>query len=290
MNSNWTSSTCEPLTWVGRVPVYASTVLAGVHGVTMVLTAIAMALGGSMLVSNGLLSPLIFWPEDILKHGRLWQIVTYAFVNVPDIWLVVQLVLLAMFGSEVEKFIGRRAFLWSYGLLLVATPVFLLLMGVLGFGAGLPFFGSGSLHFAIFLAFVLIYPRAEIFFGIQARWIALALITINTLQLLAFISKDGGLALGVLWWNCAAVVLLMKYQGVGTFSFPSLPKLPSRAQQHSRKHLRVVREEEMEAEVHESIDPILEKISKHGIASLSRSEKERLEKARAVLLEKERPH
>ncbi len=41
--------------------------------------------------------------------------------------------------------------------------------------------------------------------------------------------------------------------------------------------------------MHESIDPILEKISKHGMASLTKSEKARLEKARAELIEKERP-
>lgn len=286
MNSNWTSSTCEPLTWVGRVPVYASTVLAAAHGVTMILTAMAMAIGGSNLALNGLLSPLLFWSEDVLRHGRIWEIFTYAFVNEPGIWVVVQLVLLAMFGSEVEKFIGRRAFLWTYGLLLVATPVFLILLSFAGVGVGYPYFGSGSLHFAVFLAFALIYPRAEIFFGVQARWIALGLVAINSLSYLAY---GGVLNLGVLWWNCILVVLIMKYQGVGTFSFPSFPKLPSRAQQHSKKHLRVVREEEMEVEVHDSIDPILEKISKHGIASLSRSERDRLEKARAVLLEKERP-
>ena len=40
-----------------------------------------------------------------------------------------------------------------------------------------------------------------------------------------------------------------------------------------------------ETEIHESIDPLLEKISEHGLASLSEDEKKQLEK-RGVLVEK----
>jgi hypothetical protein len=39
-------------------------------------------------------------------------------------------------------------------------------------------------------------------------------------------------------------------------------------------------------DVIESIDPLLEKISKHGLASLTAREREKLERARAALLKK----
>ena len=41
-------------------------------------------------------------------------------------------------------------------------------------------------------------------------------------------------------------------------------------------------------DVHESIDPLLDKISKHGLASLTNSERAVLEKARVSLLRKDR--
>ena len=41
-------------------------------------------------------------------------------------------------------------------------------------------------------------------------------------------------------------------------------------------------------DVHESIDPLLDKISKHGLASLTHSERATLERARVSLLRKER--
>ena len=90
-----------------------------------------------------------------------------AFVNRPDIFTLIQLVL--FFGRDVEKFIGRKAFAWLYGVLVLAVPVLLSLLYFLGIDGG-SYSGSDAVHFAIFLAFAMIYPGAEIFFSIQARW------------------------------------------------------------------------------------------------------------------------
>ena len=45
MIANRNFEQCEPLTWVGRVPVYLSTAIAFAHGVMMVFTALALASG-----------------------------------------------------------------------------------------------------------------------------------------------------------------------------------------------------------------------------------------------------
>lgn len=53
--------------------------------------------------------------------------------------------------------------------------------------------------------------------------------------------------------------------------------------------LRVVKNPENEPlDPHGIIDPLLDKISEHGLASLTRREREQLEQARAALLAKER--
>lgn len=271
---------CEPLTWVGRVPVYLATALAALHGVTLILSALAMAVGAEWFFRA-----FVFSSGQVLGDWKVWQFVTYAFVSThPNefIWTVIQLFLLAIFGREVEKHIGRRSFAWLYGALLLAAPVYFLLLSF--GGTSFVYAGSGTLHFAVFIAFVVIYPGAEIFFGLQARWLAAILLGVNSLQLLA---GQQPAQLGLLWLECGLAALWLVKDGVREFSLPS-PAALIKAR-HSARRLRVVPKESVEEpELHETIDPILEKIARQGIGSLTRAEREKLERARAVLLEKER--
>jgi hypothetical protein len=277
MIANRNFEQCEPLTWVGRVPVYLSTAIVFAHVVMMVLTALALASGAEWFFQL-----LAFSAQSSVGKFHLWQFVTYAFVNRPEIFTLIQLVLLAFFGRDVEKFIGRRAFAWLYGVLVLAIPVLLSLLSFFGIESG-RYFGSDAVHFAIFLAFVMIYPGAEIFFGIQARWIAIALLGIYTLQMLAYRQWIG---LSILWWECGVSAAWMMREGVRSFSLPSVPSLPSkRPGRHSKP---ASRETVKEGELYDSIDPILEKIARQGIGSLTRGEREKLERVRAALLEKER--
>jgi membrane associated rhomboid family serine protease len=277
MIANRNFEQCEPLTWVGRVPVYLSTAIAFAHGIMMVFTALALASSAEWFF--GLLA---FSPQSSVTKLQLWQFVTYPFVNKPEIFTLVQLVLLAFFGRDVEKFIGRKSFAWLYAVLVLAIPVLLSILNFLGMDSG-TYYGSDAVHFAVFVAFVMIYPAAEIFFGIQARWIAIALVGIYTLQMLAY---RQWVNLSILWWSCGVAALWMVREGVRTFSLPSVSNLPLRRPERRSKPAN--REPVKEGELYESIDPILEKIARQGIGSLTRGEREKLERVRAALLAKER--
>ncbi|HEY5777116.1 MAG TPA: rhomboid family intramembrane serine protease [Terrimicrobiaceae bacterium] len=277
MIANRNFEQCEPLTWVGRVPVYLSTAIAFAHGVMMVFTALALASG-----SEWFFQVLAFSPQSSLSKLHLWQFVTYAFLNRPEIFTLIQLVLLAFFGRDVEKFIGRKAFAWLYGVLVLAIPVLLSLLSFLGIDSG-SYYGSDAVHFAIFLAFVMIYPGAEIFFGIQARWIAIALLGIYSLQMLAY---RQWISLSILWWECGVAAAWMMREGVRPFTLPSVSNIPLKRPE--RRSKPATREPMKEGELYDSIDPILEKIARQGIGSLTRGEREKLERVRAALLEKER--
>ena len=122
-----------------------------------------------------------------LALGRVWQIVTYAFVHTPYpgsalLWFAVEMYMLFAFGREVERFIGHRAFIVLYALLLWVPTVFLT---VGGSGHALGAAGSATLHFGIFIAFAAIYPNVEMLLRIQAKWVALVLVAIGTLAALA---------------------------------------------------------------------------------------------------------
>jgi hypothetical protein len=68
-----------------------------------------------------------------------------------------------------------------------------------------------------------------------------------------------------------------------------MSRLRPAAGRAGRPRLRVVKDPDSEpVDPHRIIDPLLEKISRDGLASLTRREREQLERARALLLERER--
>ena len=271
-----TSDDYQPVTWVGRHPVHVTTLLVAVHVFAAI---VACFLGGA-----GILGHLAFDSALVWQRGEFWQLATYAFVHSPSalLWFAVEMYMLFVFGREVERFIGRRAFIVLYLFLLLAPTVLLSLWG-LSDRAGIA--GSPALHFGIFIAFATIYPNVELLLRIQAKWVALALAAISTLQLLAY--RDWS-AMAVLWVSIAAAFFFIRLRGVG----PELVwwgNLKSRWQPKPKFHVvprsaprRVVEPEN----VHESIDPVLEKISKQGINSLTASERRALDRARTRLLKK----
>ena len=271
-----TSDDDQPVTWVGRHPVHVTTLLVAVHAFTAI---VACFLGGA-----GVLGHLAFDSALLWQRGEVWQLATYAFVHSPAnlLWFAVEMYMLFVFGREVERFVGRRAFIVLYALLLLAPTALLALWG-LGERTGIA--GSPALHFGIFIAFAAIYPNVEMLLRIQAKWVALALSAIFTLQLLGYRDWSG---MAVLWLSLAVAFLFIRLRGAG----PELEwwnGVKSRLQPKPKFQVvprttprRVVEPEN----IHESIDPVLEKISKQGINSLTASERRALDRARNRLLKK----
>jgi hypothetical protein len=123
------------------------------------------------------------------------------------------------------------------------------------------------------------------FFGIQAKWIALALLAINSLQCLALSDYEALAVLAV--DSVAACLFIARFQGRLALNLRSRRyQIPVRRSPspHPRTAAAAPLEEE---DLHGSIDPILDKISRSGIASLTMRERERLEKARHKLIAKD---
>jgi len=268
-----------PLTWIGNFPVYASTALAGVHGATLVLTALALAAG-----AESVLQTFVFSSVAVVRDFSVWQLATYAFVHMPPYWVfLIELYLLVVFGRELEGYLGRNGFLRLYFTLLLAPTLLFTVAEWMGWHTTTA--GSSALHFGIFVAFALINPTAEMFFGIQAKWIALALLAINSLQCLALSDYE---SLAVLAVDCmAACLFIAVFQGRISLRLPA--RRPSAAAGLRKKSPRraPAGESDREEDLHGSIDPILDKISRSGLASLTPLERERLEKARHRLIAKD---
>jgi hypothetical protein len=306
----------QPLTYLGRHPMYLTTLLVITHVAAAVICCLLMGFG-----ATGALDLLKFSSDGVLRHFHLWQPLTYAFVHVPKtadsigpslISFFIEMYMLLFFGQEVEKYFGRRTFLLLYVCLLLTAPLLLTLGGAI-LQVNLPnqfdlpkealkgMGGSAVIHLSVFLVFATIYPNISLCLGILAKWMAWGALAAYTLGCLAF-NWWGNLS--VLWASAAVAYYGTRYAGVGeSFSlFSSLrDRFPKRTVPNGvkprLKPRRLLAETTSSSsgngggnmvDVHESIDPLLDKISKHGLASLTSSERAALERARVSLLRKER--
>jgi hypothetical protein len=270
----------EPVTWVGRYPVDVTTLLVILHVASMIVGCFLIAFGG-----GALLGLLAFDSAQVISNLHFWQIATYAFVHPPSniLWFAIEMCMLFLFGREVERFLGRRAFISLY-LLLLMVPTMLLAIWGLWQRTGLD--GSGTIHFAIFVAFATIYPNVEMFLlRIMAKWLALIAVAAYSLQLLAYHRWP---ELTLLWISVGLAYGFVNLRGAGR----DLGWLSEwSGQWRSKRALRVVpspepRRSSDSENIYESIDPLLEKISKSGIGSLTASERRALDRARTRLINK----
>jgi membrane associated rhomboid family serine protease len=276
-----TSDDYRPVAWMGRYPVDVTTMLVGLHIACAVLTALVFAAGHS-----GLVNYLMFDSAEVWSGAQIWRLVTYAFIHPPLgsalLWFAIEMYMLFVFGREVERFVGQRAYIALY-LTLLLLPAAILTMWGLFARTGMA--GSGPLHFAIFVAFATIYPNVELLLRIMAKWVALILAGIGTLSALA---AHDWQTLVVLWTSIGAAFLFVELRGAG----PELAWLHNfKARMRPRAAFHVVQKSSTRRvvepeDVYASVDPILDKIAKSGIGSLTASERQALDRARNRLLKK----
>jgi len=155
-----------------------------------------------------------FWllPEDVVRHGELWQIVTYSFLHQGFWHWFGNMLGLWMFGASIEGAWGTRRLLELYtvGVLgAAATTIGFSYAHVLG-RPDVPTIGASGGVFAILIAFGMLFAESEIMmipfpFLIKAKYLIGILIVI-TLALamagggnVAYVAHMGGLLFGYLY-------------------------------------------------------------------------------------------
>jgi len=204
-------------------------------------------------------------PATGFMRGMVWQIFTYMFLHGGFIHVLFNMFVLWMFGREVEMTIGRRAFLRLYlvsGLVAGVCSLFMWNARVLGAsGAVLGVLAAYGTLFPdrIILAFLIIPMKVRYFV-----WLVAALDIIGAIQgggNIAHLAHIGGLASGY---------VLMK-TGWYRRSFVDL---------EARRRRRDI---ERQRAMRRRVDEILDKVNREGLGSLTREEREFLEKARRGL-------
>jgi len=246
-----------PLTWWKQQPVYLAAIIALIGVVSMVVFAVL----GSSVMGRFVFS------ASALQRWEVWTAVSYVLVNPPSLWALLGCYLLWSFGEAVERHLGRRAFVRMLLFLLASSPLFITLLHLIS-GRDMGCAGMMQLEFGVFIAFATLYPRAKISIIILTldAWVMAAIfVGINALQCLA--ARDW-ISLLLLAANVGTAYAFIRFEK-GELKLPSMPKLIP----------KVTKPAQSSKSSTPGVDDILDKISRHGMQSLTAEERRILDQA-----------
>jgi hypothetical protein len=270
----------RPITFWGRLPVYAIGIITALYAAGFVLTVLFESARVSLL-------PAMFNPRQFV-HGALWQPLTFSLLGTLNFFTPLGLICMYAWGVEVERHLGRARFLTLFAFILFVQPLVGLAWWSI-FGVPVSLSGSYEVVAALLIAFAAIYPNIEYFGWIPLKWFAFACFSIGSLMY--FPARDW-VGLSVLWAACAAafgyIHWLQRGGNLGlSAKFENLLRRRPKLSVVPRDAAPARRSRRSEPDATHSIDAILEKISKSGMSSLTASERAMLERAREALMKKE---
>jgi membrane associated rhomboid family serine protease len=232
-----------------------------------------------------------------LKAGFVWQLLTFQVLHASAWHLIFNLLGVWVFGRAVESHLGVKQFLWLYSGSGIAGGV---LQSILSFSFpaqyGGPVYGASAGVCALVAAYCMMDPNAELrACFIRAKYFLM--ITLAGAVLLALAAPDKRIAYAADVGAMLAGMAWVRW-GIG-------PRLfhwsPLKARQRERELVRAAsirgrpwrqgpldQDSDMPSEefIAREVDPILEKISAHGIQSLTERERRILEAARQRMVKR----
>jgi membrane associated rhomboid family serine protease len=122
--------------------------------------------GIDQFAGGHLQSWLALVPVYVLQ-GRIWQILTYSFLHADVMHLLLNCLVLAFVGSDLEAIWGTRKFLTFYFYCTTMAGLFYLLVQFLMWNPmylSLPMVGASGGIYGLLLAFALLFPDREMLF------------------------------------------------------------------------------------------------------------------------------
>lgn len=266
----------RPLTRLGNVPIYATTLIVAALVAGLVVSALMGIADASAMFA--------FHPELFWREGHVWRALSYLIVDEPDFFTLFSLLFIFSFGRDCEQELGRRRY-FGFLAVLIATPL-LIATALWIFGLGGVVSGSRYLSIGLVIAFATIYPNVEWWNVFPMKYVAAACVFIAAI---GDLGRGNQIGLACTLVTCAASFAYIRAMRAGAwegFSLPAFfqrkPKfrvLPSPSSRGSALS---------ESDTPSDMDALLDKIAKSGMASLTAKERARLEAAREELLKKDR--
>jgi membrane associated rhomboid family serine protease len=240
-----------------------------------------------------------------LRHGYVWQLLTFQFMHAGWLHLLVNCWVIYVFGRELEETLGRKAFWLLYFSSGILGGLLQIVVG-LGFGASFaaPVVGASAGAFGLVAAFATIAPERMLtlllFFIIPVHIKAKFLVLISgIIAVVGILVPTDNVAHAAHLGGIIGGILFIKYGLNADWRWPSLslgrlkrrPAMRVHAEKVSAswpKPGKFVDVEDLPPDefLSREVDPILDKISAHGIHSLTDRERRILEKARSKMVKR----
>jgi membrane associated rhomboid family serine protease len=239
-----------------------------------------------------IIEPLFALSGRALQRGMVWQPLTYMFLHDTGnlFHILINMLFLWFFGREVEYFIGPKYFTRLYFAAGLAGAALHL---AFNFNSPTYVLGASAAVLGCVIAFATLFPEREItllvFFilpvTLKAKYLALVAVAFDVFPILthtagnvAHLAHLGGAAFGYVYIKNlgygATPRWLSALQNIGSSLKPR-----RRAKPPPKSPEEFVRTE---------IDPILDKIAREGMHSLTRRERKLLESAKDLLQKQQR--
>lgn len=232
--------------------------------------------------SGYLISYFGLTPNDVLTGPLVYQVVTYMFLHNPhSFWHVLfNMLMLWMFGSEIERLWGTRRFLKFYFLTGIAAGIFTVIMTP---NSMTPVIGASGAVLAVLIAFAVLWPNRTVLLyfliPVKVKYLMIFIVGMDLIVVLAGASDGvahwthlGGAMFGFLYMRGAGVTGLFR-------------RRLGRVKSH-RNDRKVEKEREEEDKLMDEVDRILDKINEVGMNNLTEKERKILERASSRLSRK----
>ena len=252
-----------PLFHLGKIPIDATNLIIGLHLITGLIFSLTATSSARSVVS------FLAFSSSGLFDLKIWTLVTYPFVHAIDLWVIIGLLILWLFGRELEGFLGAKLFgILYFAISAISAAAMALLSPLIG---DYILIGQRSIHFAVFIGFALVFPNSRMWFDIPTKWIIIGVVALYMIQHIG--TRDWG---GLIHLCCAitAAFALLHYFGINSCQHATA-WLASRIFRKRKRFLQSKKSRKTKVDSKE-IDRILDKISKSGFDSLTSEEKRTL--------------
>jgi membrane associated rhomboid family serine protease len=209
-------------------------------------------------------------PHWSIRVPALWQFVTYMFLHGGFWHLFLNMFILWMFGSEIERYWGSRTFLKYYFITGVGAG---LLSWLTAINSPHPTIGASGAIYGILVAYGMMFPNRPVYLyfllPIKAKHFVIFLAIMELMASrgqassgIAHFAHLGGMLFGYVYLKRERLGYLMKSL-VG--------------KQRSRRRAQKKWQQEQDRDMEQKVDEILQKISREGMESLTPEEKDLLD-------------
>ena len=210
-------------------------------------------------------------PKLVWSQLKIWQPFTYMFFH-GDIWhVLINMFVLWMFGSELERVWGKKNFLRFYFITGVGSGLATMLFGL---QSTIPIVGASGAIYGVLLAYGVMFPNRTVYlYGIipiKSIWFVIGIGVVaffssfNNVTNISHLTHLFGMIIGYLYLKRP-----VHFRSLWFSVFKKV--LDYRIQNQEEKISRSV-------EIERDLNSILDKINREGFKSLTQEEEERLYK------------